>query len=380
MAKGDIVPYIKNTARNIFFKERFRKRYNHHFKEFGYNAVKTSTSQIEEDDNELIERLKKFYLICDQNFDGNKDSQWTPIFTRLQGDIHEAFFNNNEDKIKDILRRPSKYNLFYGFENMCRDLLSNKRLEDFLEPEMVMDSLISMCEAVGIVRISNPESLRIKRNLDAQSAINLLEKKFNFSISFPTPFEGEYGVETKNGIISYRAIQAFYQAWKIFEIIKKIPNPSVLEIGGGLGRTAYFSRQFGIKNYTIVDIPMSSLSQGNFLGRVLSGQDIHLTGELLSSEVDNQIKLIHTKEFFSSNREYDLIINIDSLTELDFSIATDYFNHISKISKTFLSINHEHNSFTVNDLWMKNSQMEKIYRQLYWLRRGYAEELFSQKN
>lgn len=380
MAKSKIVPHIKNTAINIFFKERFRKRYNHHYKEFSYKAAKPSTVLRKEDDNELIERLKKFYLLCDQNFDGNKNSQWTPIFTRLQGDIHEAFIKNNEEKIKDILRTPSKYNLFYGFENMCRDLLSNKRLEDYLEPEMVMDSIISMCEAVGVLRISNPESLRIRKNLDAQSAINLLEEKFNFSISFPTPFEGEYGVETKNGIISYRAIQAFYQAWKIFEIIKKIPNPSVLEIGGGLGRTAYFSRQFGIKNYTIVDIPMSSLSQGNFLGRVLSGQHIHLTGEPLSSEIDNQIKLIHTKEFFSSHKNYDLIINVDSLTELDVSIATDYFNHISNICKTFLSINHEHNTFTVDDLWKKNSTMEKIYRQLYWLRRGYAEELFAQKN
>ena len=245
---------------------------------------------------------------------------------------------------------------------------------------MVMDSLISLCEAVGVIRISQPESLRIKKNIDAQTAINLLERIFKFRISFPTPFAKEYGIETSNGIISYRAVQSLYQAWKIFQIVKNIPNPSILEIGGGLGRTAYFSRQFGIKNYTIVDIPMSTLSQGNFLGRVLEAEDIHLVGESENDETLNKIKLIDPKSFFTSTKNYDLILNVDSLTELDITIATDYYNHIKKATKKFLSINHENNSFTVDEIWRNNPGMDKSYRQLYWLRRGYAEELFLQRN
>lgn len=371
---------VKNIIKKTFFKERFRKRYNHHHKAFVFKAAQSSEEKAVKDDSQLIERLKNFYSPGVKNFDGNKDSQWTPIFNVLQADIHEAFMNDDEVKIKEILRNPAAYNLFYGFENMCRDLLSNKRLEDQLEPEMVMDSLISLCEAVGVIRISQPESLRINKNIDAQEAIGLLEGVFNFHISFPTPFAKEYGIATNNGIISYRAVQSLYQAWKIYEIVKNIPNPSILEIGGGLGRTTYFSRQFGIKDYTIVDIPMSILSQGNFLGRVLDAEDIHLVGESENDETLNKIKLIDPKSFFASTKNYDLILNVDSLTELDITIATDYYNHIKKVTKKFLSINHENNSFTVDEIWKNNLGMDKSYRQLYWLRRGYAEELFLQRN
>ncbi len=370
---------LKNQVRNLLFKQRFLSRLNHNSKSFTLNPGIVTMRANQTDDQLLIERLKKFYILCDANFEGNKDSQWSGIFTKLQGEIHNAFINEDDKKINDILRYPGKYNLFYGFENLCRDLLSAKRLEDLLEPELTMDSLISLCEAVGVIAMSNPESLKIKKAINTEVAIELLEKEFGFELCFPNPFEGEYGLETKKGIISYRAIQAVYQAWKISKTAKDLSNPSILEIGGGLGRTAYYCRHFGIYDYTIVDIPMSSISQGNFLGRVLPEEDLILLGE--SGKASNsKIKLIHTNEFFSSERKYDLIVNVDSLTELDISIAKQYIKKIGQVSDLFLSINHENNSFTINSIWKENFGLNKLYRNPYWLRRGYVEELFEKKN
>lgn len=372
---------LENHLKNSLFKKRFLARFNHNPKSFRLKPGLVALPAGKIDDALLIERLKAFYLICDANFAGNRDSVWAGIFRQLQGDIHSAFISADNKKIADILRNPRNYNLFYGFENLNRDLLKNKRLEDILEPEMAMDTLLSLCEAVGIITMLNPESLKISRCIDAGEAIQLLEKEFGFNLSFPNPFEGEVGIDTKKGIGSYRAFQAIYQAWKISTIVKDIPNPAILEIGGGLGRTAYYCRQFGIYDYTIVDIPMSSLAQGNFLGRVLPEKDLALIGEPVNAEESySKIKLIHPKYFFSSNRKYDLIINVDSLTELDIDIAKEYLRKISEVGNLFLSINHEINSFSINSIWKESSGLNKLYRNFSWVRRGYAEELFERNN
>ncbi|CAN5284071.1 hypothetical protein BH09BAC2_BH09BAC2_02940 [soil metagenome] len=366
---------FKNYIKTLLYKRRFRYRLNHHYKSLHFNPKKTHSNPIE-DDSKLIIRLINLYKTCNENFDGNKDSMWSEIFMKLQGDIHEAFISENKDKIKDILRNPSNYNVFYGFENSCKDLLIINRLEDKLEPEMTMDGLITLCEAVGVINVSNPESLRIRSSINADKALELLEKEFGFSLNFPNPFKDEYGIETKKGILSYRAVQGIYQAWRIFKILEKTPNPAVIEIGGGLGRTAYFARQFGIKNYTIVDIPMSSLAQGNFLGRVLPEESISMM-EKEDTNLDSKIKLIHPKLYYSSGVHYDLTVNVDSLTELEINIAENYLKKIIENSSYFLSINHEHNSFSVNSISDKHPNLQKLLRFPYWLRKGYVEELFN---
>jgi hypothetical protein len=372
-----IIP-LKNHLRNLFFKERFGKRYDHNPKSFSLRRGVVDLSLIKYNDELLIERLKNFYILCDANFEGNKNSVWSAIFKNLHGDIHSAFIDKDNEKIIDILRNPQKYNLFYGFENMCRDLLKNKRLEDIFEPELTMDGLLSLCEAVGVITLSNPESLKIVKAIAPESAIQLLEKEFGFNLCFPNPFEGEYGIKTGKGIISYRAVQALYQAWRISIIVKNISNPAILEIGGGLGRTAYYCHQFGISDYTIVDIPISSLAQANFLGRVLPEDNLRLFGELKDT-TNSKIKLIPPKEFFNNNRKYDLIINADSLTELNIEIAKQYLQKIEEVGDNFLSINHEFNSFTVNGITKGLTGLKKLYRNKYWMRRGFVEELFEKR-
>lgn len=368
---------LSTYLRNILFKKRFLARFNHNIQSFKLKRALAPLPSSQFDDTTLVERLKTFYLICDANFEGNKNSMWDGFFWKLQGDIHSALIDGNHEKILDILRNPRKHNLFYGFENLSRELINNKRLEDLLEPEVTMDKLLSLCEAVGVITMSNPESYRIGRAIDPDVAIKLLEKEFGFNLSIPNPFEGEFGIDTKRGILSIRAVHAIYQAWKISIILKDIPKPSILEIGGGLGRTAYYCQYFGLCDYTIVDIPMSSLSQGNFLGRVLPEKDIVLFGESNDPEDGNsKIKLIHPKAFFSSNRQYDLIVNVDSLTELGISMAKDYLRKISQVGNLFLSINHESNAFSVNSIWKEIPGLNRLYRNPCWVWRGYVEELF----
>jgi hypothetical protein len=46
-----------------------------------------------------------------------------------------------------------------------------------------------------------------------------------------------------------------------------------------LGRTAFYAKQFRLRNYTIVDLPMTSVAQANFLGGALGADDVCLFGE-----------------------------------------------------------------------------------------------------
>ena len=216
----DNIYYQRLTIQiNLFFKKRFLARFNHDIKSFHLKSKKAPLPTDQFDDTRLVERLKAHYLICDANFEGNKKSRWDRFFWKLQSDIHLALIDGAHEKILDVLRNPRKYNLFYGFENLSRELINCKRLEDYLEPEMAMDRLLSLCEAVGVIKMSNPESYRIDRAIDPDVAIQLLEKEFGFNLSIPNPFEGEFGIDTKRGILSIRAVNAIYQAWKVSSIL-----------------------------------------------------------------------------------------------------------------------------------------------------------------
>ncbi len=53
----------------------------------------------------------------------------------------------------------------------------------------------------------------------------------------------------------------------------------VIELGGGLGKTAFYALKFGIPSYTLVDIPMTLVAQANFLGRQFDPNTISLANE-----------------------------------------------------------------------------------------------------
>lgn len=142
----------------------------------------------------------------------------------------------------------------------------------------------------------------------------------------------------------------------------------MLEIGAGLGRVAFFASKLGIKNYTIIDIPLTSLAQSYFLGTVLGDEAISLFGE-----EERGIRILPPSAFLDGTETYDLILNADSFPEIDLETSGRYVQAIARRSKQFLSINHEGGGVPVRFQF----QTPPTYRFPYWLRRGYIEELFS---
>jgi hypothetical protein len=263
-----------------------------------------------------------------------------------------------------------------GFDtNLITFKKKPRHIDKYENNFLVIDKILLFAEFLNIKRIENPERYKIiNKKTNLYDLIDKIEQKIEISLDFKNPFPGEQGIEMRGGIISSREIQAIYQAYKIKEICKSFNNPSVVEIGGGLGRTAYYCSKFNIKNYTIVDIPISSLCQANYLARMIGEENILLDNEFKIYNNENKCKIISPKTYFSNNVNYDLSFNADSLTEIDTDTQKKYINSFLSRTKLFYSINHENNLLTVNSHF--NNNYKSYSRNLYWLRRGYVEEVF----
>jgi hypothetical protein len=329
---------------------------------------RTFTRGEQAQDEALVERLVASYRSRSEAPTG----QWSDIFLDRHKDIHDSFARDDRARIREILRNPVSSDLMYGFDSTARSLREGGlRLEDRLAPKWTLDALVSFAEAIGARPVEYPENYYAGRipSIEVETVLAQIERALGIELSFPNPYPAELGLPSTRGVISYRAPQALYQAWRIAQLLAESRTRSVVEIGGGLGRTAYYASLFGITDYTIVDIPVSSLAQGYFLGRTLGPDRISLAGEPMGP---SNVKLVPPSAFLGSDQRYALVVNVDSLTELGRPVAEQYCAAIQRQAAAFLSINHEANEFTVGQLLPAH----RAYRLPYWLRRGYVEELY----
>lgn len=317
-------------------------------------------------------------------------SFWNDFSCGLKAKLHETLAHGTATQAGDMLRNPSENALFWGFDAMC------KAPEGLIEPhEMVFrnlesaqdwetcyslwlhDSLVSLAEAVGARRVHYPETpVGLHQAVhgeasDVDAVLSAIGSQIGMSVEFPNPYAGEVGIATSRGIASFRSFQSIYQAWRISQLLAGRPNPRVLEIGAGLGRTAFYAYNLGIRDYTIVDIPLTGAAQGYFLGRSLGEDKISLEGENPRSDA---VKICTPESLCHLKKDYDLVLNVDSLTELDEVTSKSYYDFCRDNSRFLLSINHEFNPRPVQSLYIRDERA-RYSRHPYWMRRGYVEEL-----
>jgi len=166
-----------------------------------------------------------------------------------------------------------------------------------------------------------------------------------------------------------RARCAAYQIERLREI-----NPtarSAVEIGPGMGRAAYYGHLAGL-DYTTIDLPLGIVAQACFLGRALSPDALWFAGED-EAVLGGRIKLLYS----APDRQFDIALNVDSITEMPSEVAFDYFRWAAKNAKHLLSINHEKNRFTVTQLASFSAPNKVIARRACPVWDGYIEEAFS---
>ena len=289
----------------------------------------------------------------------------------MKCDVHDALFAVDQTATQTLLRDPGKTDLFYGFDIPARSTPTD-------DPKFELDGLgryrelLLLSEVLGARRLWNSEAPKLTAALpDVETMMLQLDQAVGFRIDFPNPFPDEIGLVTSRGIASHRAVQALYQAARIASLIKEKSRARIAEIGAGMGRTAYYARKFGITDYTIIDLPMSNVAQANFLGRALGPDMISLFGENRPG-----VRILPPGAFLDGDDHFDLVVNVDSLTEMTAETAHAYCKAIKASAGLFLSINHELNPVTVREV-CAGQQMFAHSRTPYWMRNGYVEELFT---
>jgi hypothetical protein len=337
------------------------------------------------DDHALVARLMQAYRLATGEDHRSGESMWTEFFWSMHGAMHETFLGDDVAAAASILRDPGKTNLFYGFDSLALEMqkfASSGRWQK-ANALSTADSFARLAEITGACKQPYHEAFSVgygkPQPFDSDKALSALDNVMGCKLTFPVPFADEHGLQTSRGVVSYRVPQALYQAYRIRELTHGKKNPSVLEIGGGLGRTAYYAKMMGISDYTIIDLPLSSLSQGYFLGRTLGDDAVALLGESGDNNAD-RIKLASPRHFLAGQKHYDLIVNVDSLTEMSREVANAYLDRIIAGGDAFLSINHEFNPFTVRELIRDRALSQPFTRALYPMRDGYVEETIQLKD
>jgi hypothetical protein len=324
-------------------------------------------------DGPLIDRIVAAYRRSPP-LDRAGNSMWDELFDQYHGEIHAAFMTGQRQKVERILRNPASSDLLLGFESLSSSLISRHRLAERNAPALALDGLLRLAEALGVRRLENPETYSRARQVawNPDRLLGDVEAALGVTLPLPNPFPGEYGAAMNRGVLSYRVPQALYQAWRLRELTAATPHPRILEVGGGLGRTALYAQALGLTDYTIVDLPLTAVAQAYFLCRTLGAERVTVDGE---PRLRGAVSLQSPTAFHADDRTYDIVINADSLTEMSEATARHYWSAFSHRTSRLFSTNHEANALTVRTLIASSGPGVRSTRCPSWMRHGYVEEV-----
>jgi hypothetical protein len=337
-------------------------------------------------DPRLVSRIKSAYRLAMERFENAGESPWTKYQARSRT-IHNSLLAMGDEQITQILSDPIPTNLFYGFYSLATDLDVNEsspdgRILGEWSVKQIFGCLVRLAEATGAIRLWNPEGNGLVPGQgedggspQVDTLLAAIEEAIGSRVDFPNPFPNEFGLPSSRGIVSYRAPQAIYQAWRTQQLLQSIGGRKFLEIGAGMGRTAYYASRLGIADITLVDLPLANVAQAAFLGRAMGSDTIWLPGDPMSQQA-GRIRICPPSWLESAGEDFDVVLNADSMTEMDRDHAISYFREINQHAKLFLSINQEAYQFRVRDLPAICRIDVKVARHPYWMRKGYVEEIF----
>jgi hypothetical protein len=328
------------------------------------------TERVDADDSRIVERVVAAYRRSAGGDFYGRESMWRVFHDEKQRTLHELLLSNERGRIAEALRNPSDNYLMLGFENINRDACERVRLDNAAGRDRaarVHDLVVRLGEALGVLRTENPEGGPWMQNiaLDADSVLDAVERRLGIGIAVPWFYAGLVGLRTRRGIFGHRMVHAAYCAYRV----RQLSGGPIVEIGAGLGHLARYAFLMGLRDYTIVDLPLTNVAQGYFLMRTLGENAVTLEGEPVRPGAIRVLSPAH----LDAGEHYDLVVNVDSFTEMGHEIAQRYLAWGIAHAPRIWSVNHEGNPFTVAEL-AANCRVERFP---YWMRRGYVEELIT---
>lgn len=259
---------------------------------------------------------------------------------------------------------------------------------DFLV-RMAHDKLVLLAEAVGAVAPDNPEQgeFGLSARYLPEELVERIEERLGFEIVPPNVEGAVLKLSTNRGSFGERDLNAVYTAHLLAQRPRGEPAPSVCEIGGGMGRVAYWARRMGIRSYTIIDLPLVNVVQGFYALKTMGSEEVVLYGERPPGDAEGRLQILpsHAVEELGDTC-FDIVLNQDSMPEMSAEIAEAYLSWIAKACRgRFMSINHESKPpygdglvhLNVSEMAQRVDGLQRDARFQYWLRRGYVVETYS---
>ena len=340
------------------------------------------------DDTHLYQRLIASYQKATSNKSDRGDGVWKDFSNIYHSKLATYLKHGDSEKVGLILsqmfRDPVTSGLMLGEETYLAT-----RKNPHLTSLDWHDKALSLGQAAGIVAVQNPEQGEYGTilNLDSIDILRRTVERLELP-PLPPQIGAMFGVRFGNGVVPANYLLHLYTAHRVSTILSK-KTDTCLEIGGGVGLLAYVVSSIGFRQYYIVDLPLVNTLQAYLLLKSDLAKRVRLFGE---DEINTESSIYI---FPSSHvnvlpaKFFDLIISQDSLPEMNKETMIGYLQSIQKKGKGyFLSINQEAQVSSgpnstqgwVYDICRNEPDLRMVYRTLYWMRKGYVEELYKVTN
>lgn len=345
-----------------------------------------------EDDVAIAERLLAAHRAAARSAPARpkarRDDVWTAIVAR-QGGFAAILERGDPRELAAYLCNVSRHDASVGItqgDEQYERIVNDRSYREFVAL-MAVDKLVSLAEAVGALPVENPEQGPFGESIHRRPSelVERIGARVGADITPPDIDGGMLKIDTGRGLFGERDANAIYTAHLLREIVRDRQAPRICEIGGGSGRVAYWAQRFGLKSYTLVDLPHVNVVQGYYALKSLPGDGVTLYGEQRARTFDGlQILPAHAIGELQGPI-FDVVVNQDSFPEMHPSTVADYLRWIATCCKgRMLSINHESKPaygdglehVSVPEATSAHQSFELTYRFPYWLRRGYVVELY----
>lgn len=354
----------------------FAQNIKHSYEELPKVAVENRPLTSQADDVHIAERILRAFKKAQEDEREHKNRKGD-LWDLMQREGYSDFYAVYSDPVKlaEYMNNMNQHSITSGVGSSCLEEYRAMHEKPPVRQEwgvFVKDVLVAFGEAVGVLPYNlNGDNLYV----DEGSLLSRIEEKIGITLR-PSHIEGGlYKLKINNKFFDWKDFWSAYTAWRIYSLVG--PDASIAEIGGGIGKAALYAGQFGIKNYSIYDLPIISLAQAWYL--IKSEVDVVLYGEK-----GQGIQLLPYWEF--SKGSFELTINADSFPEMDGSKVADYLETIKKNTRKYLlSLNREdggvygdnHKHIVVHDIVGQVGGLERVHRFPSWIGRNYVEELYT---
>jgi putative sugar O-methyltransferase len=354
----------------------------HDLSGFGFpNSFACREDIPDNNQQEIVTRLINYYWRMKSSPEMSRAllDVWAEI-SKQHAAFSAALERRDVETVSNFLLNVCNSPLIIGFENT---ILGSRDHKQFLELNVV-DKLLALGESLGCLPVQCPEQGKWGyRSLNVDNLYAQIEARIPFDLKAPKAGGGSFGLRIKDSVFTERNLQAISTALRVYRLLEDSPRKVVAEIGGGIGALTYYLAKSGMDATYLFDLPIVSIVQGYFLMKSYGPEQVCLWGEEAHQARINVFPWWALETI--PDKLLTLVVNQDSMPEIDKDISLNYLNLIKKkATDYFLSINQEGHAPNTNnraqsviyELVDAAGGFRRLSRERDWMREGYVAETY----